>query len=224
MANVTPSVNIDHGTGCHLGETTVAVRSSAPMTRSAPILVVTLALSLVGAACGGGDGTSSTSAPAASEKGATTTNPDAQGPLAVGDPAPAVTLTLHDGKTVELASLRGKQVLVYFYPKDDTPGCTVEAQGLRDAFTDLQAAGVQVFGVSTQDAKSHEAFIDKHDLPFPLVVDDRGEVARAFRVPVKGEYAARQSFLVGADGKVKKVWLDVKPSDHAAEVLAAARS
>ena len=64
------------------------------------------------------------------------------------------------------------------------------------------AAGVSVFGVSTQDAKSHEAFIDKHDLPFPLVVDDRGEVARAFRVPVKGEYAARQSFLIGADGKV----------------------
>lgn len=192
------------------------------MIRTASRLALVPALLLVGAACGGDATTSSTAAPA--ETGATTTSPDAARPLAAGDAAPAVTFTLQDGKTVELASLKGKQVLVYFYPKDDTPGCTVEAQGLRDAFTDLQAAGVQVFGVSTQDAKSHEAFIDKHDLPFPLVVDERGEVARAFRVPVKGEYAARQSFLIGADGTVKKVWLEVKPADHAGEVLAAARS
>ncbi len=145
-------------------------------------------------------------------------------PLAVGDAAPVVTFTLQDGKTVDLASLKGKQVLVYFYPKDDTPGCTVEAQGLRDAFTDLQAAGVQVYGVSMQDAASHVEFIDKHDLPFPLVVDDKGEVARAFRVPVKGEYASRQSFLLGADGRIKQVWLQVKPDAHAAEVLSAAKS
>lgn len=141
-----------------------------------------------------------------------------------GDMAPAWHLPADGGGEIGSASLKGRPYVLYLYPRDDTPGCTVEAQGLRDAFTDLQAAGVQVFGVSTQDAKSHEAFIDKHDLPFPLVVDERGEVARGFRVPVKGEYAARQSFLVGADGKVKKVWLEVKPADHAAEVLAAARS
>jgi len=144
--------------------------------------------------------------------------------LAPGDAAPAVTFKLHDGKTVELASLKGKQVLVFFYPKDDTPGCTVEAQGLRDVHADLQAAGVQVFGASLQGAASHEAFIDKHDLPYPLVVDESGELARAFRVPVKGEYTSRQSFLIGADGKIKKVWLDVKPEGHAAEVLSAAKS
>lgn len=223
MAIVALGVNIDRDTQCHLGEVGWPVRSSAPMIRTASRFALVSSLLLV-AACGGDATTSSTSTPAGSEKGATTTNPDAQRPLAAGDAAPAVTFTLQDGKTVELASLKGKQVLVYFYPKDDTPGCTVEAQGLRDAFTDLQAAGVQVFGVSTQDAKSHEAFIDKHDLPFPLVVDERGDVARAFRVPVKGEYAARQSFLIGADGKVKKVWLEVKPADHAGEVLAAARS
>ncbi len=113
---------------------------------------------------------------------------------------------------------------MYFYPKDDTPGCTVEAQGLRDGWADVQAAGLHVFGVSLQDAASHQAFIEKHDLPFPLVVDTDGAVAKAFRVPVKGEYAARQSFLIGKDGRIERVWLDVDPQAHAAEVIGAAKS
>jgi thioredoxin-dependent peroxiredoxin len=142
--------------------------------------------------------------------------------LAEGHAAPDVTLTLHDGKTVKLAELRGEQVLVYFYPKDDTPGCTLEAKGLRDHYAALGSAGVKVFGVSLQDAESHKAFIDKYGLPFPLVVDD-GTVARAFGVPVKGEYAARQSFLIGRDGKVARIWREVSPEGHAEEVLAAAR-
>jgi peroxiredoxin Q/BCP len=187
-----------------------------PMHRAALITALSV-VALSTTACGGKDPTD--------DRPTTTANrEEPTGPLAAGDAAPAITMTLQDGKTVELASLKGKQVLVYFYPKDDTPGCTVEAQGLRDAFTDLQAAGVQVYGVSTQDAASHAAFIDKHDLPFPLVVDSGGEVAKAFRVPVKGEYASRQSFLIGTDGKIKKVWLQVKPDAHAAEVLSAARS
>ncbi|MCC6624186.1 MAG: peroxiredoxin [Deltaproteobacteria bacterium] len=145
-------------------------------------------------------------------------------PLAVGDPAPEMTMTLHDGKVVTLASYAasGKRVLVYFYPKDDTPGCTVEAQGLRDRHADLEAAGLVVLGVSTQDAASHAAFIDKHDLPFPLVVDTDGAVAKAFRVPLRASgLAARQSFLVGRDGKLEQVWLEVDPATHAADVLAA---
>ena len=142
-------------------------------------------------------------------------------PLKVGDPAPEVSFTLHDGRGVALSSLRGKRVLVYFYPKDDTPGCTVEAQGLRDRAADLAAAGIEVYGVSTQDADSHKAVIDKHQLPFPLVVDGDGKVAAAFRVPVSSRgFAARQSFLVGKDGALEAVWLDVDPSTHAADVLA----
>ena len=141
-----------------------------------------------------------------------------------GDSAPDVTLTLHDGKSVKLSDSRGNLVFLYFYPKDDTPGCTVEAQGLRDSYDELTKAGVKVFGVSLQDATSHQAFIDKHDLPFPLVVDADGAVAKAFDVPVKGEYAARHSFLIGKDGKLLKVWREVTPDGHAAEVLAAAKA
>lgn len=143
-------------------------------------------------------------------------------PLAVGDAAPDATLLLHDGTTVTLASLRGSRVLVYFYPKDDTPGCTVEAQGLRDRHADLAAAGIKVFGVSVQGADSHKAFIDKHALPFPLVADTDAKVATAFRVPLIGPgLTKRQSFLIGKDGRLEAVWLDVDPSTHAADVLAA---
>ncbi|MEZ4446889.1 MAG: peroxiredoxin [Polyangiaceae bacterium] len=143
--------------------------------------------------------------------------------LAVGSPAPEVTFTLHDGKEVPLSSLSGEQVLVYFYPKDDTPGCTTEAKGLKEQWDALQAAGVKVFGVSTQDEASHKAFIDKYELPFPLVVDTDGSIAAAFEVPLKGGFAARQSFLVGKDGKLAAVWRDVDPATHAETVLAAAK-
>jgi thioredoxin-dependent peroxiredoxin len=143
--------------------------------------------------------------------------------LTEGDPAPDVTLQVHDGSAVKLADLKGQQVLVYFYPKDDTPGCTLEAKGLRDHYDELGRADVKIFGVSLQDAESHKAFIDKYGLPFPLVVDD-GTLARAFGVPVRGEFAARQSFLVGRDGNLSKIWRDVTPASHASEVLAAARA
>ncbi|HEU4584050.1 MAG TPA: peroxiredoxin [Polyangiaceae bacterium] len=157
----------------------------------------------------------STTAPAAAEASGTT--------LKVGDPAPALTLTLQDGKTVDLASLKGKQYVVYFYPKDDTPGCTVEAQGIRDEWDAFQKAGIQVFGVSMQDAASHTAFIEKHKLPFPLVVDADRKVTTAFGVPVRGgEFAARQTFLVGADGNIKQIWREVTPAEHAKQVLDAA--
>jgi peroxiredoxin Q/BCP len=142
--------------------------------------------------------------------------------LAVGDPAPALTLTLQDGKTVELSSLVGKPVAVYFYPKDDTAGCTVEAQGIRDQWSEFEKAGIAVFGVSMQDAASHQAFIDKNKLPFSLAVDD-GSVTRAFGVPVNGgEYAARHTFLIGADGKIQQIWREVDPAKHAGELLEAA--
>ncbi len=186
------------------------------IARSSLVLVV----SLLNAACGGEAGTSA----APSGSAAATAEPKKGDGLAVGDEAPKVKLDLQDGKTVDLAALKDKLVLVYFYPKDDTPGCTAEANGVRDAWGDFQAAGIEVFGVSTQDAESHQLFIDKYKLPFSLAVDTSGDIARAFKVPMKNGMASRQSFLIGKDGKIKAVWPQVNPSDHAAEVLAAAKS
>jgi peroxiredoxin Q/BCP len=145
------------------------------------------------------------------------------GSIQVGAPAPDLTFHLQDGRDLKLSSLRGKLVAVYFYPADATPGCTVEAQGLRDHWADLQAAGVAVIGVSGQDAESHKAFIAKEKLPYDLAVDTDGSVARAFEVPVNGTFAARQTILIGKDGKVAHVWRKVSPSGHAEEILAAAR-
>jgi peroxiredoxin Q/BCP len=144
--------------------------------------------------------------------------------LAVGDGAPDITLPLKDGRNVKLASLVGKAVVVYFYPKDQTSGCTMEADNFRDKFEDLKKADVTVIGVSTQDAASHKAFIEKEKLPFDLAIDTDGSIARAFGVPLKNNFHARQTFLIGKDGKVKKIWRDVQPKDHAAEVLQAAQS
>jgi peroxiredoxin Q/BCP len=142
----------------------------------------------------------------------------------VGDAAPTVVFTMQDGKKVTLASLAGKEVAVYFYPKDETTGCTIEARGLRDNWSALQAAGVVVIGVSTQDAASHQAFIAKEKLPYDLAVDADESVAKAFGVPVRAGFASRQTFLVGKDGKMKKIWRDVKPAGHAEEIIAAAKS
>jgi peroxiredoxin Q/BCP len=179
-------------------------------------LFLACALSLAG--CDQTAGTVATGGGAASGIAA-----GASGELAAGAMAPEVTLPLHDGTKVQLSDKRGSLVLVYFYPKDDTPGCTAEAQGLRDNFEELQKLGVNVYGVSTQDAESHQAFIDKYDLPFPLVIDD-GTVSKAFQVPSKLGFLARQSFLIGKDGKLVKVWREVDARQHAADVLAAARA
>ncbi|HKO90410.1 MAG TPA: peroxiredoxin, partial [Polyangiaceae bacterium] len=172
--------------------------------------------------------------PGSADKAGAPTAPTATAPAAsepslrllqVGDPAPALTLTLQDGKTVDLASLHGQQVALYFYPKDDTPGCTVEAQGIRDQWEAFQKAGVKVYGVSMQDAASHSAFIEKHKLPFDLVVDADKKVTQGFGVPVRGgEYAARQTFLIGQDGKIKQIWREVNPQEHAKQLLDAAGS
>jgi thioredoxin-dependent peroxiredoxin len=180
-----------------------------------------LSLAFVLAACG-----DKASGPSGSSSGSATPASSAQAAegLKVGDAAPDLTLKLQDGKEKKLSELRDKLVLVYFYPKDDTPGCTVEAEGIRDAWAKFQEAGIDVYGVSTQDAASHQAFIEKYTLPFSLVVDEGGSVAKAFGVPVKGGFASRMSFLIGKDGKIKAVWPKVVPAEHADAVLSAAKS
>jgi peroxiredoxin Q/BCP len=140
--------------------------------------------------------------------------------LTVGKPGPDFALKNQDDKTVKLSDFAGKWLVLYFYPKDDTPGCTKQACDLRDSWAKLKKAGVKVYGVSTQDIESHKAFAAKHSLPFPLLADDKGEIAHAFGVPVIDGKARRISFLVGKDGKIKYVWPKAATTGHAAEILA----
>jgi thioredoxin-dependent peroxiredoxin len=152
-------------------------------------------------------------------------NPESNEPAdmpepALNTPAPDVDLTLHNGRRVRLLELRGKNVVLFFYPMDDTPGCRLEAQGFRDRFPQFQAKNTTVLGVSMQGAESHQAFIAKENLPFDLVVDANAKVSEAFGVPIHGQVTARQTFLVDTQGVIANVWRNVSPDQHAAEVLA----
>jgi len=151
--------------------------------------------------------------------------------LKVGANAPAFQATAvggdYDGQTVSLSALRGKTVVLYFYQKDDTPGCTKQACGLRDAWRDF-AMKAEVFGVSIDSAKSHAKFIEKFNLPFPLLSDSEKKLVTAYGVWVeKSMYGKkymgteRSSFVIGPDGKIKAILRKVKPEEHAAQLLAA---
>jgi thioredoxin-dependent peroxiredoxin len=149
---------------------------------------------------------------------------DAPNLLTVGAPAPTIETQAHNGQKVSLAELKGRPVIVYFYPKDDTPGCTVEAQEIRDSFADLGKANAVVLGVSTQDNTSHRAFASKYGLPFMLLPDEDHAIAKAFGVPVKNGYAKRVTFVIDKQGKIAKVFPEVNPKGHSEEILDALRS
>jgi peroxiredoxin Q/BCP len=149
-----------------------------------------------------------------------------------GAPAPAFTAVAvgapyGDGTEVSLADFSGKTVVLYFYPKDDTPGCTTQACGLRDVWAELSAKAV-VFGVSTDPEKSHRKFIDKYTLPFALLSDTSQQMVKDYEVWVeKSMYGKaymgteRSTFVIGPDGLLKAVFRKVKPADHAAQLLEA---
>jgi thioredoxin-dependent peroxiredoxin len=148
--------------------------------------------------------------------------------LTEGDVAPAFTATTHEGTQVSLSDYRGKQVILYFYPKDDTPGCTKEACAFRDEFTALRQRGAVVLGVSTDPAKSHARCVEKYKLPFTLLADEDKQIVRAYGVWGPKTFMGRKylgthrvTFLIGPDGRIKKIWPAVKPAEHAQEVLAA---
>ena len=143
--------------------------------------------------------------------------------LAVGADVPDVSAVAQDGKTVKLRELKGKPVIVYFYPKDDTPGCTVEAKGIRDQYAELNSRAV-VLGVSTDTSESHKAFADKYNLPFQLLDDSSHALVTAFGVPVSSGHAKRITFVIDAAGKVRKVFPNVNPDGHAAELLETLKS
>jgi thioredoxin-dependent peroxiredoxin len=148
--------------------------------------------------------------------------------LKEGDPAPDFTATTSGGGEVSLADLRGRDVILYFYPKDNTPGCNKEACSFRDRWEDFKEKGAVVLGVSTDTVKSHDKFAAKFKLPFTLLADEDKAIVRAYGVwgpktfmGVKYTGTSRVTFLIGPDGRIKKVWPAVKPTDHADEVLAA---
>ncbi len=139
--------------------------------------------------------------------------------LQPGQPAPAFTAKGDDGKSYSLAQLHGKYVVLYFYPKDDSPGCTIEAKGFRDDSRKLEAKGAVVLGVSLDDAASHRAFREKFGLDFPLLVGGK-QLTRLYGVPTTLGFAHRQTFVIGKDGKLLKIFRDVNPKGHADEILA----
>jgi peroxiredoxin Q/BCP len=149
-------------------------------------------------------------------------------PVEEGFPAPDFSLTSDSGDTVTLSSLKGSAVVLYFYPKDDTPGCTTQACGIRDAWGDFERAGATVLGVSPDDEASHSRFKEKFDLPFTLLADADHSVAEAYGVWVEKQNAGktymgieRSTFVIDADGNLAKVMRRVKPDTHADDVLEA---
>jgi peroxiredoxin Q/BCP len=146
------------------------------------------------------------------------------GLLAVGAQAPDFAARDPKGAEVRLSQARGQLAVVYFYPKDETPGCTKQACAFRDKFEHFGAAGVAVFGVSRDSQKSHDAFRAHHSLPFALAADESGDIQGAYGVPSKlPGVSARVTFLVDRQGKVARVWPEVDPVLNVAEVLDAAR-
>jgi len=145
-----------------------------------------------------------------------------------GKPAPDFELPTDSGETVKLSDLRGKPVVLYFYPKDDTPGCTTQACGIRDAYGEFERAGAVVLGVSPDSEKSHVKFKDKYELPFTLLADTEHSVAEQYGVWGEKSFAGkkymgvnRSTFVIDAEGNVKRVMRDVKPANHADDVLEA---
>ncbi|HEY5346378.1 MAG TPA: thioredoxin-dependent thiol peroxidase [Verrucomicrobiae bacterium] len=145
-----------------------------------------------------------------------------------GDRAPEFSVATSGGGKISLADYLGQNVILYFYPRDDTPGCTKEACAFRDYFAEFKKQGAVIFGVSTDSVKSHDKFVEKFKLPFTLLADEDKKIANDYGVWGEKSFMGRKylgvyrvTFLIGPDGKIKKIWPTVKPEEHAAEVLAA---
>ena len=146
--------------------------------------------------------------------------------LKEGDPAPAFAANTNGGGRVSLSDFKGKQVVLYFYPRDDTPGCTKEACGFRDAFAEFRKKGAVILGVSVDPVKSHDKFVTKFKLPFTLLADEDKKIVEAYGVWGQKSFMGRKymgihrvTFLIGTDGRIKKIWPLVKPEEHSQEVL-----
>jgi peroxiredoxin Q/BCP len=152
-------------------------------------------------------------------------------PLAPGDLAPDFSATAvggpyRDGQTIKLSDFKGQTVIIYFYPKDDTPGCTTQACGIRDKYEPFLEAGAAVFGVSVDSIESHANFIAKHHLPFPLISDERQEIVKAYGVWIEKSKEGksymgteRSTFVIRPNGRIKSIFRSVNAEEHADAVL-----
>ena len=148
--------------------------------------------------------------------------------LSTGDPVPPFEMTADDGSVVSSDSLAGSRYVLFFYPKDDTPGCTAQACGLRDSWSRVTGTGIELFGVSPDSAKSHVKFREKYALPYRLLSDDGHRVAEAFGVWIEKKFAGRtyygnerSTFVVGPDRRVERVLAQVKPGEHVEQLMEA---
>ena len=146
--------------------------------------------------------------------------------VAEGLPAPTFSLPDQDGNIHTLSDYKGKKVLLYFYPKDDTPGCTTEACNFRDSYKDFQTKGLVILGVSADSVEKHKKFAEKYNLPFPLLSDEDHKVCEAYGVWGEKNFMgrtymgiSRSSFLIDEEGNIEKVYEKVKPKEHAGEVM-----
>jgi thioredoxin-dependent peroxiredoxin len=146
--------------------------------------------------------------------------------LKEGDKAPDFEAATSGGRRISLSELKGKNVILYFYPRDDTPGCTKEACAFRDAYAKFKKAGAVIFGASTDTVKSHDKFTEKFKLPFDLISDEDKTIVEKYGVWGEKTFMGRKymgthrvTFLIGPDGRIKKIWPKVKPEEHADEVL-----
>lgn len=139
--------------------------------------------------------------------------------LSVGTSAPAFTAKDTNGNTVSLADYAGKTVVLYFYPKDDTPGCTKQACGFRDSYANYQDKNMVVLGVSADDEASHQKFTEKFNLPFPLLADVNRSIIKAYDVD-NGSYAKRVTYIINEEGIITHVYDNVQTATHATDVLA----
>jgi peroxiredoxin Q/BCP len=148
--------------------------------------------------------------------------------LKEGDAAPDFIASTNGGGQISLADFKGRNVILYFYPRDDTPGCTKEACAFRDHFAEFKKQGAVVLGVSADPVRSHDKFVTKYKLPFTLLADEDRKIVQAYGVWGQKSFLGKKymgiyrvTFLIGPDGRIKKIWPRVKPAEHAAEVLAA---
>jgi len=146
--------------------------------------------------------------------------------LEEGDVAPDFTANTTDGEQISLSDFKGKSVVLYFYPRDDTPGCTKESCAFRDEFAAFKKKGAVVLGVSIDSVKSHAKFTEKYKLPFTLLADEAKTIVQAYGVWGQKSFLGRKymgthrvTFLIGPDGRIRKIWPKVKPEEHAKEVL-----